>query len=229
MTNTGVKIAGVLVLGDSLTFGRPKYGICRDSTWPYLIARQMNCELQLRSRGGSTIIDVKHEAEALKSYWCDDLSKPVFNCLIVQVGIVDCCPRICPRSLYRFVNKIPGFNKLERNRIIHQIAGRPWVNEETFKKSLKELREVAKSLAGHVFYVEIAKPVHNLIENVGDFTNITHRYNNLIKDQVGSEMFVEWCSRESLENMILPDGHHLNKLGHEMVADACIMQIRGCK
>lgn len=47
----------ILVLGDSLPFGRPGHGICRDTTWPYVLAKELNSRLQMRARG-ATIIDI---------------------------------------------------------------------------------------------------------------------------------------------------------------------------
>jgi hypothetical protein len=69
----------ILVLGDSLAFGRPKHGICRDKMWPCLLIKELGCDLQMRARGGATIIDVANEARSLNGYWFECLKARSFD------------------------------------------------------------------------------------------------------------------------------------------------------
>jgi len=114
----------ILVLGASLPFQRPKYGICRDKTWPYLLSKQLGCGLQMRAKGGATIIDVANELRFLNSYWFEGLMARSFDITFVQAGIVDCCPRLVPWRLYGW-GLAPGFRNLERSPRAHRLLARP--------------------------------------------------------------------------------------------------------
>ena len=115
----------ILVMGDSLPFGRPNYGICRDKTWPYLLGRELDAHLCMRAHGASTSADVLSEAVSLNNYWFGSLKARRFNAAFVQVGIVDVSPRLLPKSLYPYASKVRGFSRLKRSRRLHEVAGKP--------------------------------------------------------------------------------------------------------
>ena len=212
----------MLVLGDSLVFGRPKYGICRDLTWPYIVSKELHFQLQVRAHGGSSIVDVAKESRFLNDYWFKGLNARRFDVAFVQVGIVDCCPRLAPKSIYRYMKRIPGFAKLERCSIAYDSIGRPWTSKERFHAALLDLVESLSCIAKATFFVQIANPVNHLVENVGDFSATVADYNEIIKEVVGSEFLVNWQVVDSGKMHILADGHHLTTLGHKKVGNSCL-------
>ena len=115
----------ILVLGDSLAFGRPKYGIGRHQTWPYLLSKELDCGLQIRAKGGATMGDVVNEAGFLNRYWFAGVKARQFDVAFVQAGIVDCCPRLLPRCLYGYAKRVPGFRKIDRSPRLHALLARP--------------------------------------------------------------------------------------------------------
>ena len=215
----------ILVLGDSLTFGRPKYGICRDKTWPYLLRHELDALLCMRARGGATSADVLSEASGLASYWFGSLQARRFDAAFVQVGIVDVSPRLVPKLLYPYASRIPGFSRLQRSRWLHETVGRPWVSSGQFAQAIARIDKLLGRLADQVFFVEIAMPDHYLKQNVGDFSSSVSRRNLLISGCIGQSRFIPCWGGVAVPQFLLPDGHHLNEEGHQLVAKQCLEKI----
>lgn len=212
----------ILILGDSLAFGRSKYGIGRDLTWPYLLGKEFGCGLQVRARGGASMVDVAKEAHSLNEYWLGGVESRKFDITFVQAGIVDCCPRLAPRSVYPYVKRMPGFRNLERNPSAHKLWARPWTSKTRFHKALSKLSRTLSSISNLSFFVEIANPVNYLLKNVGDFSYEVSNYNDILVKVAGSQSLVNWQAESSEKIHLLPDGHHLTVLGHQLVAKACL-------
>jgi hypothetical protein len=217
----------ILVLGDSLPFGRPKHGVCRDLTWPYLLSNELGHGLQMRAKGGATMIDVANEAQSLNCYWFEGLNARQFDATFIQAGIVDCCPRLVPRRLYGCARRVPGFRRLERSARAHQILARPWTTSRRFSNALSRLLNILPCISKFTFFIEIARPANFLIENVGDFSDDVNSYNLMIRESAGPGFLVEWQTENSGAMHLLPDGHHLTALGHQAVAKACLNHYQG--
>ena len=212
----------LLILGDSLPFGRPKYGICRDKTWPYILARELNSSLSMRARGDSTVYNVMAEVNSLDGYWFDGFPSRKFDAAFVQVGIVDACPRLIHRKLYPLATRLPGFKFLVRWPPIYKTIGNPWVANKQFTQAIHNLHSVLTGLAKQVFFIEIAMPSHHLLQNVGDFSDEIKSRNFNIRESVGKESFVEPWGGVPVPHFLLPDGVHLNIKGHLEVSMQCI-------
>lgn len=215
----------ILVLGDSLPFGRPRYGICRDKTWPYILQRELNAFICMRACGGATSMDVLAEATSLAGYWFGSSQARLFDAVFVQVGIVDAAPRLVSKPLYSYVSKIPGFSRLQRSRRLHQLVGRPWVSSGQFSQVIVKIDKLLGRLSEQVFFVEIAMPDHYLKENVGDFSSLVSDRNLLISSCIGEKRFIRCWGGVNVPQFLLPDGHHLNELGHRLVAQKCLERI----
>lgn len=215
----------ILVLGDSLSFGRPKYSICRDKTWPYLLRHELDSLLCMRACGGATSNDVLKEVSGLDDYWFDRMPARRFNAAFVQVGIVGVVPRLVPKRFYPYATRIPGFFRLLRLKRLHDLIGRPWVSSDQFTQSIFRIEQLLGRMADQVFFIEIAMPEHYLKENVGDFSTMVSRRNLLIANCVGESRFISCWEGVPVPQFLLPDGHHLNEKGHKMVASKCLERI----
>lgn len=216
----------ILILGDSLPFGRPKYGICRDKTWPYLLSRRLGCGLQMRAKGGATMIDVANEAQFLNCYWFQGLEARLFDATFIQAGIVDSCPRILPRRLYGCARRVPGFRCLERSPSVYRLLSRPWTSERRFAEVMSDLVKILPNISRATYFLEIAMPANYLIENVGDFSDRVSTYNSLVERKAGPFSLIRWQTEKSGEIHLLPDGHHLTVVGHQAVANACLNHLQ---
>lgn len=213
----------ILVLGDSLTFGRPKYQITYDDTWPGLI-ETAGFKVFHRGTGGADSTAVLNEARHLYVYTIDEVSnlQLPFDLCLIQVGIVDCAPRIFPRKLNRIIGLFPGGGKLvtrlSRFGSLVRLVGKPWVSLKKFEKNILTIYDICSELATKVVFIEIAKPAHYLIDNSGDFSNVVHEYNSVLRN-VLDDNYLPVFETEDLGNLLLPDGHHLTKDGHKRIAD----------
>lgn len=212
----------VLILGDSLTFGRPKYQVWNKDTWPALIERE-GYNIFHRGKGGADSRSVLSEAVHLDNYMIDSVGiKQPFDICIIQVGIVDCTPRLVSRKVERIITLIPiiktVFAKLGRIRSLVEFIGTPWVSIIDFEKNCINIFETCSRLATRVIFIEIAKPAHFLIHNCGDYSENVTIYNDTLRG-ISKDIYLSIYDDVNLDAQLLPDGHHLTKIGHQNVAN----------
>jgi len=213
----------ILVLGDSLTFGRPKYQIFNEDTWPSLIeaAGHRICH---RGKGGADSLAVLNEARHLYGYMVDGISskRPPFDLCVVQVGIVDCTPRLFTRKLSYIIGLFPGgaemVSRLSRLGFLVRLIGKPWVSLAKFEKNITNILGICSQLATRVVFIEIARPAHFLIDNCGDFSSTVDQYNLVMRD-ASKDSYLPIYDNKDSGDLLLPDGHHLTKDGHKKIAD----------
>ena len=214
-----------MVLGDSLSFGRPSHDIGLEDTWPFKLDSE-EIQVVYRAKAASTSTDVLWESRTLAAYWRPKKQRgggeggEPFAASIVQVGIVDVAPRLLPRAAYNLLRRyrVTAYvvNKLSRNQNIMRLYGKPWVGIEKFRKNIRDIRASLLVLSKDCFFLEILKPNAYLIENCGDFSPMVSSYNAVLKEELGNR-FIE-VSRNDVPPLLLPDGHHLNHAGHVEVA-----------
>ena len=208
----------ILILGDSLVYGRPSHGIGRSNTWPILLGNRMSCSVQVRARGGSLAVDVFNESRYLFDAWFGDLPEKKFDATFIQVGIVDCCPRLFPKRLYSLLKGLPIISRIQRLSTAYSVFGAPWTSKKIFAENIKKTADIVGEISDSVFFVMIAPPFHFLLKNVGDFSAEVADYNRMLKLVVGDSRVVDW---DPTPDRFLPDGHHLSLSGHEALADSC--------
>lgn len=205
----------LLVLGDSLSFGRPNHDIGLEMTWPFLIEGQ-TVRTTMRSRGGALIDDIKIEVDRLVSYWgVQSTLKRPFDAVIIQQGIVDCCPRPLPRCASNIIRRIP-LGSFNERAFIPRRFWRPWTSLTDFQFKSSQISVEAQNLAARVYWLEIARPSHHLLSNCGDFSADVGSYNAVLN--AGSGSFLPLWSGGDPSPHLLPDGHHLSPAGHQHVA-----------
>lgn len=212
----------VLVLGDSLTFGRPKYHISNDDTWPSQIEAS-GFRVFHRGMGGASSKSVLDEARHLYGYMIDEVSnrQPPFDLCFIQVGIVDYTPRLLSQKLHRVIGVFPGGGRvvaaLSRFGPLIRLVGKPWVSLVEFQRNVMNILDLCSKLAADVVFIEIAKPAHFLIDNCGDFSGVVHQYNSVLRD-ASNDGYLPVFENLDLGDLLLPDGHHLTKDGHKRIA-----------
>jgi lysophospholipase L1-like esterase len=151
----------------------------------------------------------------------DSYSKP-FDVLILQAGIVDVSPRILTPFLKKIISKIPIIRKyipsILRNSTLYKYFGHISISEKKFNIISLRLKDKFQQLAKKQIVIEIAKPAHFLIKNVGDFSDNVNSYNK-VYNKIFGENLLEVYKDINSSNILLPDGHHLNKKGHELIAE----------
>ena len=208
-----------LILGDSLTLGRPNYKIWYEDTWPGLLEKQ-GYKIFHRGSGGSDSAKVLREAKHLEGYMiAPQMVNTPFDICFVHVGIVDCTPRLFPRRINQMLSTLPFgrrlISRVSRNQALTQRIGRPWIDKLKFKKNILSIFLICSRLADKVVFIEIARPTHFLVENCGDFASLVDQYNIILKRSGG--FFLSVYDQVELGDHLLPDGHHLNHNGHRNI------------
>lgn len=213
----------ILVLGDSLSFGRPKYNIGRFDTWPFLLSQKLDSDLIFRSNGGSRVVDVIHQARSLYGYWFDssEIVQPFFDAIFIQVGLCEVVPRLGPLGLYPILFRIPAFRKLERYRNAYKLFGKPWTSPRDFSANASKLVDICRQMSTRVFFLQIADPCNYLSTNIGDFSPMVREHNEILRSVADSSL-ISWCEEVDASVHILPDGQHLSSAGHRLIVKTII-------
>jgi hypothetical protein len=224
------KKINVLIVGDSLSFPRPSSKQVLESTWPWLLEKDLGCRIIHRARGGSNALHVLEDLRQIRSYFGAVENSKQFDYAIVQFGIVDCCPRTVPLFLYKILGKIPLGHRfaslLEKNKLMQRIYHRPWISEKKFRNKLLEIQKELDFISENKIFIQIAKPCNYLVKNVGDFSSIVNNYNRIISGLKEASVIAPYPENDEIKSFILPDGHHLNELGHKAVAHAVYSHIQ---
>lgn len=226
------KLSRVIAAGDSLGLPRLKPAeVSWSQVWPTLL------EDHLRERG----LDIRVENHCrrertlprfLKEY--DDivtLWEP--EAVVIQIGIVDCAPRLFSPLQHALLNNRWFHWRIARiiirtaSRFRRQIITiRPWVRytpRKRFQKTLDRLEDRVKGIP-HLLILPILKTFPEHEYRSPGYNRSVDRYNAMWRDwceRVGAF----WISHEtvqqndSMERLLLTDGHHLSVEGHKRIAE----------
>ena len=221
----------IVVLGDSISF--PRRSKCQklSESWPFVLGRQLGTEsVVFRSKGGATSKEVADEASELASYLDAE-----FDLAIVQVGIVDACPRPYPRWLYLLASRVRGLGWLlgcmtSNYKTALRIWNRPWVSVENYEKNMERICSESLKFANLIVLIDPLPPGPGLIRKTGDFSHKLEEYRLALRrtsEKFGSSRVEvvaigDICVAESMnfEELLLDDGHHLSVNGHLRLASA---------
>jgi hypothetical protein len=221
-------IKKVVLLGDSLSFSRIHKGQKFEDSWPYILAKDIDFStFWNRAKGGSTTLDVLRDLTDLIGYYGES---HVFDLIVVQVGIVDCCPRSIPRKLRPisdFIVNTPlvgsklgfWFNKFYSLISPKIRINYPYIGPAEFKKNMDAIVEKSMLLAKNVILINIAKPDYYLVENALGVLDRWLKYSQIVNKTAVrfSAKVIEFPNDTS--NFLLPDGHHLTCDGHRFLAN----------
>ena len=211
----------IVVIADSLGLPRSENGIKvrYESTYPFLLGREnKNHEIVNFSERSKTIIDARNEINEVLLY------EP--ECIIVQIGIVDCAPRIFSIKEKFILSKLPAsirtrvieYRKKKRVSTKRNPLSKAYVKPDDFKKtyldliinlkrSNKELKIIIVPIIGFLKSLEM--------KSIG-FSNNIRMYNDLLAE-IANE------SKSSLiaidlffdrEDCFVDDFYHLSEYGH---------------
>jgi len=229
----------ILVVGDSIAFARRYKAQLLPEAWPFLLREKVGGNLLLRADGGATSTAVVEQVEMMLNYFAAPAGEErTFGWAIVQMGIVDCCPRALPLWLSRLVDRVPGGGRLVARSVLPAIKatglrGRPWISGPRFQHNLEKILRRLEKLADRVAVLAIAPPIKFLVENAPGVGERVEQYNALLAQGVGRLAglrpgFVQYCNPwdepgvraagHRIEDLLLEDGHHLSAAGHAWVA-----------
>ncbi len=222
----------ILCIGDSLAlprFDEVKY----EDTWFYLLKKQFPAFdfISVFKRGITTDVLTKWgggEQDKIKTfpYGSDCLEHYKPNVVILQLGIVDCAPRLLKQGIERkLVTRLP---KKYRNIYINflkkfreRTPTNTFVSIEKFEKNLVNYFERGfQSGVDKVILIEIPIPDQEMIKKNKNILSNVIKYNEVYNKLSKNYSFVECVAPlkpDKFNEKIYTDGYHSNKLGNNLV------------
>ncbi len=235
----------ITVLADSLSLPRGEEGnlVSWEETWPRLLYHRLkpqydNLDIVNYGRRACTITDMlKHFRDAVT------LIEP--DIVIVQVGVVDCAPRVMPIPLRKMMN-VPGFPKSLRKRVIKYRSDRrqaitqkdPLANvwtkpsqfDDSFWMLLSKLSEhYENDSSTRVIVLPVLGNMQQMNDKSPGFSDNVKQYNEMIRSRTESIGVATLCAPEPNEvgiptrleaaELYGPDGYHPNAAGNVVTAN----------
>jgi acyl-CoA thioesterase-1 len=198
-------IKNILIIGDSLGAKRPD-GIQSENRWPNLLANYFNVTKQ--TEGSST-------TNKLKSFKKKHIEHK--DLVIIQLGIVDCVPRLISKNESFLLARCPKFVRIAILRFIKKYRvrsiNRAYVDALNYQYNFESF--ISKFI-GPIIIIKI-------LEQADKFSKINReasksiRFYNLVIDQLvdsyDNVSSVE-VPKKYVDRITLQDGYHLNSIGH---------------
>lgn len=222
----------VLLVADSIAMPRIATNVGPAQTYPFLVdealdqATEGRVSLILDCRRGRTVVDV-----------CDAIADAPGNLagVVIQVGIVDCAPRVFSVVDVHAVRKVKGEEAAEavidiasRHRTHLQGAREtsPYVSRVEFEEKLANAVRVAKLKSDTVLIMNIVTPSSRgskmsstaLAKNIVDYNESIIR---VVRDEKAVLVDVDghiWSQADALE-CFTSDNYHYNQRGHMHCSD----------
>ncbi|MEW5681812.1 MAG: SGNH/GDSL hydrolase family protein [Pseudomonadota bacterium] len=210
----------VLIIGDSMAL--PRKGVPYNATWPYKLAcRFKDVEFVNRSILGSTAARL-NIGDAADESGCIEAYRP--QIIILQLGIVDCAPRLFKRSsivpkLMRYLphgiqSRFVDFVKTYRGRR----AEFSYLSPVEFRDHIEQfIRRSADFNVRKIFAVKIGPISNDVSKSSPQFDDQISIYNEILNEVSNANScfsLIEAGFDASLADRHTVDGYHLNEKGH---------------
>lgn len=226
----------IAVISDSIGLDRISIGLEMDGTYSFLLQNHLIndgfnlrvapfCQRNRTSQGALQFIK---NSEILHA------QPPSF--LILQLGIVDCAPRVFGVHDAQALRSVCGDDYVQqmlelstkfRGKLIRPWTTSAYVKLADFSKNIKNIALYAKHIlrTKHIFIVNIVKPSKNgKIMAFGSLSEAVDAYNSNMKQLVNSKFLhlidansYIW-KQENVLDFFTNDNYHYNKVGHEAIS-----------
>jgi len=219
------------VLGDSLSRPRPEENINLTDTYSFLLSNLLGKSVYVinNARRANTT-----SQQIQESYLINDINSCLSEYYIIQLGIVDCAPRLFSIFQQKLINQIhPVYLK---NFIIKFMSKRRYFFTKHFPKVYVKLNNfyfnyselinyitITQTNLKKIFVINIPKTnEYNLKRSFG-FENNIKEYNEII-NRIAKEKrqiieLIDLYTISEDEEILLHDGIHINKRGHQIIAE----------
>lgn len=225
----------IIVIGDSLGAPRPWVGVTLKNTYAFKLSKLLGPNYFVANYSVSANSTKKFVKESfLRTY----IRNSDISYVIIQVGIVDCAPRLLSsfdRLLAGIASRVTflsfAFNKYIGIKSKH----RYWLTKN-FPKTLVSLPEfeinyrrlINELIAGNpikkIYILEVAYPgvslierSYNIIENIKAYNKVLHRIKNDYLDKIEIIRFYDKIKLNQ-EWITVDDGHHIVSDAHDWIA-----------
>lgn len=223
------------ITGDSLACSRQWDGISLNKIYSTLLSN--HSELDLLVINNSVARNTTREI--LNSYpTMQALTDPSIDYHVIQLGVVDCYPRLFSnrkREVLNFFSKIPYLQKIvtlyikQKSKHREHLTNKKLIQKvppERFQENLASI--IQKILSSEkkpkIFIINIAAPGDFLIEKSRRIKPIVKKYNqiinNLSKNHNNQIKIIDFYSQTTNDpELLLADGHHLSPAAHQQLAN----------
>lgn len=213
-------IKKIVILGDSLGMVSIDDGVSYENTYPYLL-KKMACDFEVISRNRRTN-DSTRQLEYQNKM--DDVVMLKPNYVIVQLGIVDCAPRVFGKLESKILSLISPavrshiVNFASKNRRwITKFFPRVYVRCDRYASNMMQLVRLimengAVPILIHIFDTNES----NRIKSFGIEKNI--RSYNEVLSRIAADVTIPIITHNGTEKYMAGDGIHLNRAGHVYLA-----------
>ncbi|MDY9922949.1 SGNH/GDSL hydrolase family protein [Methanobacterium sp.] len=230
----------ITIVGDSLSMVRPWDGILYKDTYVYKLQELLNNNyiiIHYSERANNILLEYNRVVGQ------DGMLYSQPDIIIIHLGIVDCAPRLFSQQKHQILNFLSSltiFNsitsfymqfKSKHRRFFTKNFPKTYVPIEIFKDKFEYLiNEIRKNTNAKVLIINIADTNKiNKARSYGFEKNILE-YNQILEDLVNDNKDI--CSLINFfeltnlnKHLILEDGIHLSKMGHEILAKILFKKI----
>jgi hypothetical protein len=223
----------VLIIGDSSIL--PGHSNLYEDTWLYMFKssyHKSNDIIAYCQRGLTTDVLVNQGGGVLGDFpfvpkGADVLEYYMPNIIILQLGIVDCAPRLFNKDkiFVKIISRLPKFIKDKVYSFKLKITGRKiensYVTLEKFKSNLNNYFKRCENIGvNKVILVGIMMPSAEMIKkNKNIVVNVT-KYNNVLKqmqNQFNMVKYIEPLNQSHFADVLYDDGYHPNPYGNKIL------------
>ena len=215
----------MVIIGDSL--GLPRQTLDYEKTYTYLLKEKLpDWDIINRCRAGNTT-----RFQLNEKYVLSDLKFLKPDVVVMQFGIADCAPRLFSINQRRLIEVIGYFNSSLQDGIINffskhryfftKVFPKVYVKKEEFKKNMRKLIVITKSLGAIPIVINIAaSSLYTQKRSFGIFKNISD-YNSIFVSK-------EIIDVNSLgEEALLENDHHLNEKANVFITKKIMEKLYG--
>lgn len=229
----------VVIAADSL--GLPRRGpdpVRAREAWPTLLEERLRGALDdvavvNRAQRGLTLPALVGKYDDLVGLWEADV-------LVLQVGIVDCAPRVfgqrqrallssrlVPGTLRRIVTRLAA---RYRRQIITMRPRVRYTSPRQFRSSLRDLGSRLEERDPRILVLPILGSIERHEARSPGYSESVTLYNAAWREwcRAGRRRFLEYgdvFAEAPLEQVVATDGHHLTVAGNRLIADAVAARI----
>lgn len=230
------EIKTITILGDSLSMNRSEADIMLSDTYGVLLSKLLsnNYYINNRSRRGNTV----NEQLKFQNIY-DDIETTKSDYYIIQLGIVDCAPRIFTKQESDFIRDfLPGFcqkviiNFFSKHRkFLTKHFPKQYTKYDDFVDKYKQIVSTIKmsSDVKKIFIFTIANTTKENNLKSYNFSNYILKYNEFLYDLIKKETKCEVIDLFNLtkenNSLLLEDGIHISKKCHEIIAEQLFSKI----
>lgn len=221
----------ILAIGDSLTLPRGK-DVYYEDTWFYKLKQKFSNYdfFPLFKRGITTNVLVEWgggDADTIEEfpYGADCLEHFIPDIVILQLGIVDCAPRLLNNTERVILKRLPKYLANSYIKVVKKYRKRKlsntFVSPQKFESNLLNyLDRCKRNIVEKVLIIKIPIPTKKMIDkNPLILKNVTI-YNKIYDSLAKKYSFVKCLnplSPSKYDINIYTDGYHPNKEGNEFV------------